>query len=69
MSDNLSDNGHSPEEALLGGDRSKKHAGRCKWQGWLNIGLGVWAAVATVGMFFQNRIPEQRDESGRLDGN
>lgn len=51
MSDNFSDNGHSPEDALLDGHPTKKHAGRCKWQGWLKIGLGVWATVATVGMF------------------
>lgn len=50
MSDNLSDVGNSPEDAaLLGGQRTRKHAERCKWQGWLNIGLGVWATVATVG--------------------
>lgn len=48
MSDDLSDNGHGPEDALLGG---KKCARRCKWQDRLTIGLGVWATVATVGMF------------------
>ncbi|KAH8153742.1 uncharacterized protein LAJ45_02555 [Morchella importuna] len=34
------------EDSLLGGPRKQ----RCKWQGWMQIGLGVWAAVATVGI-------------------
>lgn len=63
MSDNLSDNGHSPEDALLGGLRTKRQTGRCKWQGWLNIGLGVWAAVATVGMFSRVKHANREDIS------
>ncbi|CUS09911.1 unnamed protein product [Tuber aestivum] len=38
------------DAALLGGRPTNKQAERGKWDGWVRLGLGVWAMAATAGI-------------------
>jgi len=42
------------DAALLSGRPTNKQAQRGKWDGWVKLGLGVWAMAATAGRFTED---------------
>jgi len=43
------------DAALLSGRPTNKQVQRGKWDGWVKLGLGVWAMAATAGRFTEDK--------------